>query len=64
MICPHREPLALLDLQVNLVHPALLVFLVHLDLVAHLEVVVILASVDRVEEMGRRERRVSAVRLY
>lgn len=53
-----------MGLQVNLVHPALLVFLVQLDLVAHLEVVVILASVDRVEEMGRRERRVSAVRLY
>lgn len=60
----HRDPLARLDQQVNLVQVVPLVFLVHLDLVAHLVDGVNLALVDRAEEMGNRARRVSAVMLY
>ena len=64
VICPHRDPLAQLDLQVNLAEMVPLVSLAHLDLLVHQEVVVNLALVDRVEEMEKRERRVSAVMLY
>lgn len=56
-----RDPLAQLDLQVNLEEMVPLVSLAHLDLLVHQEVVVNLALVDRVEEMEKRERRVTVV---
>lgn len=64
VICAHRDPLAQSDLQVNLGQTVPLVFLAHLDLLVHQEVVVNLVLVDRVEEMEKRERRVSAGMLY
>lgn len=64
VICANRDLLAQSDLQVNLGQMVPLASLAHLDLVVNQEVVVNLALVDRVEEMVKRETRVSTVMLY